>query len=148
MPDGVATHSRWLMRGLDPQLKSSRAADSIVALRAELLSLTRACGARHPGLLDPDRIEIVSERYASAPLREVFGYEPDSPVVSDSRREQVSALIGAAAPAPPPGPAVGEHAGIPGVGDPTREHMDARGATGQAGEFAGTHRPGPTFRKA
>jgi hypothetical protein len=126
-PTGVATQSRWLMRGLDPKLKSARAANYIVALRAELLSLARACGARHPGLLDSDRIEIVSQRYASAPLREVFGYEPGWPVVSAPRREQMSALIGAAAPSPPPGPAAGEHAGIPGVGDPARKHVDARG---------------------
>jgi glutamate synthase domain-containing protein 2 len=132
-PTGVATHNRWLMRGLDPKLKSARAANYIVALRAELLSLARACGARHPALIEPDRIEIVSERYASASLREVFGYEPDWPVVSGARRQETHALIGRAAPAPPPGPEAGEHAGIPGVGDPTREHMDTRGAVGEAG---------------
>jgi hypothetical protein len=53
--------------------------------------------------------------------------------VSDERREQAEALIGAPAPAPPPGPQAGEHAGVPGVGDPTREHMDASRATGGAG---------------
>src|SRR3712207_1187998 len=62
-PTGVATQSRWLMRGLDPDLKCARAANYIVGLRAELLSLARACGARHPALIDPGRIEIVSERY-------------------------------------------------------------------------------------
>ena len=54
-PTGVATHNRWLMRGLDPELKYARAANYIVALRAEMLSLARACGARHPALIDPDR---------------------------------------------------------------------------------------------
>jgi glutamate synthase domain-containing protein 2 len=126
-PTGVATQNRWLMRGLDPKRKSSRAANYIVALRAELLSLARTCGARHPSLVSADRIEIVSERYASAPVREVFGYQPGWPVISDERREQAEALIGAPAPAPPPGPQAGEHAGVPGVGDPTRGHSDAHG---------------------
>jgi len=53
----VATNRPWLMRGLDPELKYARAANYIVALRAELLSLSRACGVRHPALIDPDRIE-------------------------------------------------------------------------------------------
>src|ERR687890_419329 len=44
-PTGVATHNRWLMRGLDPDSKSARAANYIVGLRSELLSLGRACGA-------------------------------------------------------------------------------------------------------
>jgi len=128
-PTGVATQSPWLMRGLDPELKSARAANYIVALRAELLSLSRACGARHPALIDPDRIEVVSERYGSAPLSEVFGYERDWPLVSEARRAEVEALIGAPAPPPPPGPKAGEQAGFPGAGEPEREHMDVRGTT-------------------
>ena len=43
-----------------PDIKRARAANYIVALRAELLSLARACGARHPALMRPDRIEIIS----------------------------------------------------------------------------------------
>jgi glutamate synthase domain-containing protein 2 len=128
-PTGVATQSPWLMRGLDPELKSARAANYIVALRAEMLALARACGARHPALIDPDRIEIVSERYGSAPLSEVFGYEPEWPLVSEARRAELEALIGAPAPPPEPGPEAGEHAGFPGAGEPGREHMDIRGTT-------------------
>ena len=126
-PTGVATQSRWLMRGVDPNLKSARAANYIVALRAELLALARACGARHPALIDPDRIEVVSERYGAAPLSEVFGYEPDWPLMSSDRRAEIEALIGAPAARPAPGPQAGEHAGFPGAGDPTRPHMDVSG---------------------
>jgi glutamate synthase domain-containing protein 2 len=133
-PTGVATQSRWLMRGLDPDLKFARAANYIVALRAELLSLARACGARHPALIDPDRIEIVSERYGSAPLSEVFSYEPDWPLISADRRATIEALIGAPAPTPSPGPQAGEDAGFPGAGDPDRRHMDTRGVGGPSGE--------------
>jgi glutamate synthase domain-containing protein 2 len=129
-PTGVATQSPWLMRGLDPELKSARAANYIVALRAEMLSLARACGARHPALIEPDRIEIVSERYGSAPLSEVFGYEPEWPLRSAARHEEIEALIGAPAPVPPPGPEAGEQAGFPGAGEPGREHMDVPGTGG------------------
>src|ERR671917_702219 len=84
-PTGVATQNRWLMHGLDPELKSARAANYIVALRSEVLSLARACGARHPALVDPGRIEVVGERYSATPFRDVFGYEPGWPVLSAAR---------------------------------------------------------------
>jgi glutamate synthase domain-containing protein 2 len=135
-PTGVATQNRWLMRGLDPESKSARAANYIVALRSELLRLGRACGTRHPALIDPDRVEIVGERYASAPLREVFGYEPDWPVVSPARRDEVEGLIGEPEPPQPPGPEAGEQAGFPGAGEPGREHQDAR-AVGETASEAG-----------
>lgn len=79
-PTGVATQSRWLMGGLDPEVKSHRAANYLVALRAEILALSRSCGASHPALVGPEHIEIVTERYGSAQLAEVFGYDPSWPV--------------------------------------------------------------------
>jgi glutamate synthase domain-containing protein 2 len=85
-PTGVATQSRWLMHGLDPDLKSSRAANYIVAFRAELLALARSCGVPHPALVTPEHIEVVSERYGSASLTEIFGYEPDWPLRSAAAR--------------------------------------------------------------
>jgi glutamate synthase domain-containing protein 2 len=123
-PTGVATHKAWLMRGLDPGLKSARAANYVTALRAELLSLARACGVRHPALLTGDHIDIVSPGYRLAPLREVFGYAPGWPVISEARRAATEALTGEPAPVPQPGPQAGEHAGGPGAGQPGREHMD------------------------
>jgi glutamate synthase domain-containing protein 2 len=133
-PTGVATNRPWLMRGLDPELKHARVANYIVALRAELQSLARACGVRHPALIDPDRIEIVSSGYRTAGLREVFGYEPGWPLVSDARRAEAAGLIGAPQPTPAPGPGAGEHAGFPGAGDPERTHMDARSVRESASE--------------
>jgi glutamate synthase domain-containing protein 2 len=88
-PTGVATQSRWLMHGLDPQLKSSRAANYLIGLRAELLALARSCGVPHPALVLPEHIEIVTERYGSAPLIDVFGYEPGWPVLSATRRHEL-----------------------------------------------------------
>lgn len=92
-PSGVATQSRWLMHGLDPELKSSRAANYLVALRAEILSMARSCGVPHPALLSADHIEIVTERFGSAPLADVFGYDVDWPVLSDPRRAEIERLI-------------------------------------------------------
>ena len=135
-PTGVATHNRWLMRGLDPELKYARAANYIVALRAELLSLARACGVRHPALIDPDRIEIVS-RAATAPRRcaRSSGTSREWPLVSRRPPQaKLEALVGRPRPLPAPGPEAGEHAGFPGAGDPSRRHMDARGLGETASE--------------
>jgi len=135
-PTGVATQNRWLMRGLDPELKSARAANYVVGLRSELQSLARACGARHPALIDAGRIEVVGARYSSTPFHDVFGYSADWPVVSAARRAEVEGLVGAPAPPQPPGPGAGEQAGFPGAGDPTRRHQDVRGM-GEAASGAG-----------
>ena len=127
-PTGVATQSPWLMRGLDPTLKSARAASYLVSLRGEMLALGRACGVRHPALIDPDRVEMVNAGFRSLPLRDVFGYEPDWPLMSPARRAEIEGLVGPPAPRPGPGPGAGEHAGFPHVGDPDAEHMDVRSA--------------------
>jgi glutamate synthase domain-containing protein 2 len=125
-PTGVATQSAWLMRGLDPDLKYVRAANYVVSLRGEMLSLGRACGVRHPALIDAGRVEMVNAGFRSLPLREVFGYEDGWPVMSAERRAEIEGLIGAPAPRPAPGPEAGEQAGFPHAGDPDAGHMDVR----------------------
>jgi glutamate synthase domain-containing protein 2 len=116
-PTGVATQSRWLMHGLDPELKGARAGNYLVALRGELLSLSRSCGAHHPALLRPERMEIVTERYGSVGLREVFGYDAEWPLLSEARRTEVEALIdtsgGRRVPGVEAGPIQGDEAGTP-----------------------------------
>ena len=74
-PTGVATQNRWLMRGLDPTLKSVRLANYIVTLRKELLSVSRACGVCHPALLTDQHIDILDGQYGAKSLFDVFGYE-------------------------------------------------------------------------
>jgi glutamate synthase domain-containing protein 2 len=125
-PTGVATQSPWLMRGLDPTFKSARAANYVVTLRAELMALARATGARHPALVGPDRIEVLDERFGAKPVHEIFGYEPGWPVLSTARRAEIDGLIGPPAPRPAPGPDAGEHGGFPYAGDPDAEHADLR----------------------
>ena len=131
-PTGVATQSPRLMRGLDPTLKSVRAANYLIGLRGEILALSRACGARHPALVDPARLEMVNAGFRSLPMRDVFGYEDDWPLLSPARRADIETLIGAPAARPAPGPEAGEHAGFPRAGDPDAEHMDLRSAGGGA----------------
>jgi hypothetical protein len=129
-PTGVATQSPWLMRGLDPDLKSARAASYIVSLRGETLALGRALGVRHPALVDPARIEMVNAGFRSMPLRDVFAYEDDWPLRSPARRADIDALIGAPAPRPEPGPEAAEQAGVPHAGEEGTEHMDLRSPGG------------------
>jgi glutamate synthase domain-containing protein 2 len=93
-PSGVATQSRWLMHGLDPELKTSQVANYLVTLRSEMLALARSCGVEHPALVGPEHIEVVTERFGSAPVAEIFGYRPEWPLVSDARRAEVRSLVG------------------------------------------------------
>jgi glutamate synthase domain-containing protein 2 len=84
-PTGVATNSPWRQRGLDPTLKSTRAAGYLVQVRKELLQLSRACGVAHPALVTLDRLEFVDDRFGARPAADVFGYEPGwgTPSVTD-----------------------------------------------------------------
>jgi hypothetical protein len=126
-PTGVATQDRWLMRGLDPDLKSARAANYVRALRAEILSLSRALGVPHPSLVHPDQLEILSERYRSATVTDVFGLDPEWRRPSPQRRREIESIIGTGDHKPTPGPEGGP---VPGDGS-------------EAGQGPGTHLPDP-----
>ena len=76
-PTGVATQSKWLMSGLDPQHKAARLANYITVLRKEILWLARACGVCHPALIQPERFEISKGVFASKTVNQLFGYNPD-----------------------------------------------------------------------
>ena len=132
-PTGVATQSKWLMRGLDPTQKSARAANYLRALRGELLSLSRACGVTHPALITADNIEIVSERYTTARVGEVFGYER---TVSPERRAEIEALLGPERttipqPGPQAGPIAGDESGVT-AGDDGAEMAEMTGGGGMS----------------
>ena len=72
-PTGVATQSKWLQGGLDLKLKSVHLANYIVALRKELLSLSRACGVPHPGDVRPDQLEFLDDRFGAETVADLFG---------------------------------------------------------------------------
>jgi glutamate synthase domain-containing protein 2 len=75
-PTGVATQNKWLMRGLDPTLKSARLANYLMTLRKELGSLAAACGKAHPALVPLDQIDIVESANLTRSARELYGYKP------------------------------------------------------------------------
>jgi glutamate synthase (ferredoxin) len=75
-PTGVATQNRWLVRGLDPTLKSARLANYLTTLRKDLLQLAHACGQVHPALVPLDSIAIVGAADGPHSARELYEYEP------------------------------------------------------------------------
>jgi len=74
-PVGVATQSKWLTRAVVPDEKSERLANYIIALRAELQSLSRACGVAHPALVTADHLEVIDAHFNGTDVRELFAYE-------------------------------------------------------------------------
>ncbi len=112
-PTGVATQNRWLTGGLDPMSKAVRLATFVRALRGELLALSRACGAIHPALVEPERLEIVSERFTSASVLDVFGYEPGWTTPAAGRRAEIETLMRSRKAWRQPGP---ERGPVPGDG--------------------------------
>lgn len=74
-PTGIATQRPWLMRGLDPTLKSARLANYLVTLRKDLLELSHACGVVHPALVPLDALDVI-DGLVRKPARDVFGYAP------------------------------------------------------------------------
>lgn len=75
-PTGVATQNRWLVRGLDPTLKSARLANYLATLRKDLLHLAHATGHAHPSLVPLDAIDLVDSNTHTRSAREAYGYEP------------------------------------------------------------------------
>jgi hypothetical protein len=92
-PTGIATQSPWLTRGLDPALKSVRAANYIKTLRRDLLKVSEACGVPHPGLIVTDDLDILEGMEARTPLREVYGYEDGWGLPSAADRAAIVALM-------------------------------------------------------
>lgn len=92
-PTGVTTQNPWLQRGLDPALKSVRAANYIAALRFELIALARACGEVHPALVTPEQIEILKSELGAVSVREVFEYEPGWGLPSPADRDDIRRIM-------------------------------------------------------
>jgi len=92
-PTGVATQNAWLTRGLDPQLKSVRAATYIKTLRRDLVKVAEACGVEHPGLIDTSSVEVLNGRTASTPLHEVYGYQPEWGLPAPRDRDEIIRLM-------------------------------------------------------
>jgi glutamate synthase domain-containing protein 2 len=110
-PTGVATQNAWLTHGLDPALKSVRAANYVSTLRRDLLRVAEACGVEHPGLIDTSSVEVLTGRTTSTPLAEVYEYAPDWGLPSAADRAEIARIMAGEAPqggtAPPSPDAVG-----------------------------------------
>ncbi|MAG55701.1 MAG: FMN-binding glutamate synthase family protein [Planctomycetes bacterium] len=92
-PTGVATQSKWLMRGLDPTHKASRLANYLTTLRKEILELCHACRVEHPALITPDHFEIMDGHFGGRSPRDVFGYESGWGACSDDERRQLLSAL-------------------------------------------------------
>ncbi|MCE9577401.1 MAG: FMN-binding glutamate synthase family protein [Deltaproteobacteria bacterium] len=92
-PTGVATQNKWLMRGLDPTLKSARLANYVTALRMELLHLAHACGRVHPGLVPLEQFAILDDAFGARPAREVFHYEPTWGLPTEAEQRAITAVM-------------------------------------------------------
>jgi glutamate synthase domain-containing protein 2 len=92
-PTGVATQDTWLQRGLDPELKSVRAANYLLSLRRDLLKVSEAVGEVHPGLITPDDVDILDGTRRRTSLREVYGYEPEWGSFGPELRAEVEVLM-------------------------------------------------------
>ena len=97
-PTGVATQNPWLTRGLDPQLKSVRAANYIKTLRRDLVKVAEVCGVEHPSLIDADDVEVLDGRTASTPLREVYDYRPGWGLPGAADQAEIIRIMTATAP--------------------------------------------------
>jgi glutamate synthase domain-containing protein 2 len=110
-PTGVATQNAWLARGVVPELKAVRVANYIKTVRRDLFKVAEACGVEHPGLIEPDSVEVLDGRTGSTPLHEVYGYRPGWGRPSAADREEIIRLMTATEPqggsAPPSETAVG-----------------------------------------
>ncbi|MDN4174624.1 FMN-binding glutamate synthase family protein [Nocardioides sp. SOB77] len=92
-PTGVATQDPWLTRGLDPELKSVRAATYVRSLRRDLLKVAEAVGVVHPALIGPDDVDLVDGTRSAVTLREAYGYEPGWGLPSPELASTVEDLV-------------------------------------------------------
>ena len=92
-PTGVATQNPWLVRGLDPELKSVRAANYIKSMRRDLWKVSEAMGVVHPGLLTPDDIDILDGLNSHRSLGEVYGYDASWARLGPHLVEEITALM-------------------------------------------------------
>ena len=92
-PTGITTQHPWLVRGVDPTLKSSRLANYVLTLRKELIALSHACGVAHPSLITANHLELVDDRFGSKTVAELFEYSRGAGMPSATDSAEVSRLM-------------------------------------------------------
>ena len=76
-PAGVATQSKFLQAGLDPELHSHRLSKYVQSFRNEILAISHACGYEHPAQFTADDVEMSSGPTLFSTLRQIHGYSPE-----------------------------------------------------------------------
>ena len=94
-PAGIATQNQWLVRGLDPTLKSARLTNYICTLRKEIEAISRACGVCHPSLLSDQHLEVLDGRFGTSSLFGLFGYRRGWGLPSAKDQRAVHRIMGA-----------------------------------------------------
>ena len=92
-PTGVATQSKWLMRGLDATDKSARLANYLVTLRKEILQLCHACGVRHPCMITADHFEILREPFQALTIEECFDLKGISTLPGEANFAEIQKIM-------------------------------------------------------
>ncbi len=93
-PTGVATQRARLARGLDPEDKADRVANYLVALRGDLLKLSRACGVAHPALIPMEALSVLETPDSTLSLAERFEYDTEWQSLSEIKRVEIAQLMG------------------------------------------------------
>jgi len=79
-PTGVTTHKKHLQGGLDPKVKSVRAASYVEKMRKDVAMIAHSCGAAHARGLKRFHVRIVQEDGTSLPLDELLALKrPKAP---------------------------------------------------------------------
>ena len=71
-PTGITTHRKSLQGGLDPKVKSVRAANYVEKMRKDVAMIAHSCGAAHARDLRRFHVRIVQGNGTSAPLNELL----------------------------------------------------------------------------
>ena len=93
-PAGIATQNKWLVRGLDPTLKSARLTNYICELRKEIDAISWACGVCHPSLLSDQHLEVLDGRFGTSSLFELFRYRRGWGLPSAPDRRAIHRIMG------------------------------------------------------
>ncbi|MGB5756777.1 MAG: FMN-binding glutamate synthase family protein [Acidimicrobiales bacterium] len=92
-PTGVATHSKWLTRGLDPTDKSARAANYLMSFRGELIKLAHAFGKPHPALVSGRAVDLMMDGESITSLWDHFNYRDEWQAVPDEHESYMAKLM-------------------------------------------------------
>ncbi|MHC4841015.1 MAG: FMN-binding glutamate synthase family protein [Planctomycetota bacterium] len=71
-PTGVATQSKWLVRGLVPEDKAGRVAKYTTAIQKDVMIITRALGLNHPSQITRDHMSVIVEPGRRVSLKEIY----------------------------------------------------------------------------